>query len=309
MQRSGTLTYVALMTAVVLWGLSFVWSKVVLEEFDVFILVFLRFSLAALIFVGVLFATGRGLPKLTLAEHGRMMLLALFQPFAYFMCETMGLTLTSASSASLIVTTIPIMVLVMSAVLLKERITGIKTLSVLLSAAGVVMLVMGAADFSWSLEGGLLGDLLMLGAVVAAACYMVLARYLGRKHDALDITFLQMAYGSVLFLPFFLWKLPEFEPSAISNQAWVGFAFLTVLCSFGAFACYNYTLTKIEASRASVFINGVPVVTVVAAWIALGERLTLVQGLGGAVVITAVLLPNMAMLPTLRRLRRAGAKA
>jgi drug/metabolite transporter (DMT)-like permease len=56
---------------------------------------------------------------------------------------------------------------------------------------------------------------------------------------------------------------------------------------------YNYALTRIEASRASVFINGVPVVTAVGAWFILGEKLTLLQVGGGALVLLAVFISNI----------------
>lgn len=309
MRGSVVLTMAALAGAVLFWGVSFVWTKIVLAELDPFVLVFIRFSVATLLFLAVLMATGRGLPRLRLREHVHMALLALLQPFAYFLCETLGLMHTSASKASLIVTSIPAAVLLLSVLFLKERATSLKVLSVILSAAGVVLLVMGARDFTWDLDGGLLGDLLMLGAVAAAAGYMVLARGLGRKHSALEITFLQMAYGSVLFLPFFLWRAPGFSFGSVSKEAWTCVALLTVLCSFGAFLCYNFALSRVEASRASVAINCVPVVTVLTAWIVLGERLTLWQAMGGAVVLVAVLLPNVrpaGAMRTMRRLRRAA---
>ena len=301
MSKHSLATLSALAAALFFWGLSFVWTKIVLAEFSPFVLVFLRCSLASLLFVVVLLVTGRGLPRLGLRDHGRMMLVALFQPFAYFSCETLGLQLTSASSASLIVTTIPVVVLVLSAVFLKERITGVKVCSVFLSACGVGMLVVGAPDFTWRLEGSTLGNVILLGAVLAAAGYIVLARRLGRSHSAMEITFLQMAYGSVFFLPFFLLHLDGFHPLAVSAGAWAGFAFLALLCSFGAFLCYNFALGRMEASRASVSLNGVPLVTVLAAWAVLGERLTLAQGLGGVVVLTGVLLPALPLRPAVSR--------
>jgi len=61
--------------------------------------------------------------------------------------------------------------------------------------------------------------------------------------------------------------------------------YLTIFATIGAFLCYNYALTKIPAFRAAVFINGIPVVTALGAWILLGESLTVVQAAGGVLVI------------------------
>jgi drug/metabolite transporter (DMT)-like permease len=60
----------------------------------------------------------------------------------------------------------------------------------------------------------------------------------------------------------------------------------------GAFLCYNYALSKLPATRAAIFINGIPVVTAIAAWLLLGEKLTLIQVGGGALVLFAVGLTN-----------------
>ncbi|MBW2091053.1 MAG: DMT family transporter, partial [Deltaproteobacteria bacterium] len=122
--------------------------------------------------------------------------------------------------------------------------------------------------------------------------YIISARSLGKKYSAWEITSMQTIYGALLYMPAFLWELPRTQWAAISGPSIGALIYLTLFATIGAFLFYNHALTKIPAPRAAVFLNGVPVVTAVAAWILLGERLTLIQAGGGALVLLGVYLTN-----------------
>ncbi|MFC1811286.1 DMT family transporter [Thermodesulfobacteriota bacterium] len=284
-------TYAALVAAVVFWGLSFVATKVALESLPTFTLVFFRFSIAACLFLFLM--VYRGFPSFTGKNHAKILLIALFQPGLYFTFETTGLQHTSAPKAALIIATIPVVVFIFSAIFLKEPANITRLFGIGLSLVGITILVVGDPKFSRGMEGQLLGDLLIFGAVVSAALYMICARDLGQSHSALDITGMQVIYGAVFFAPAFLWELPGIEWSAISDRSLWALAYLTLFATIAAFLCYNHALTRIHASRAAVFINGIPVVTAFGAWILLGETLTLLQICGGVLVLFAVSLTNL----------------
>lgn len=176
----------------------------------------------------------------------------------------------------------------------------------IISIAGIAVVVTGAQDFSWAFGGQLMGDLLVFGAVVSAAFYIVFVRDLSRKHSAVKITSMQIIYAAVLYSPAFLWELPSVQWSEVSYQSLGALAFLTLFATIGAFLCYNYALTKIPATKASAFINGIPVVTALGAWIFLGETLTLTQLGGGVLVLFGVFLANFpAVRPVPKDLARA----
>jgi len=284
-------TYVALMLVVLFWGLSFVATKIALETFTIFTLVFIRFFLAAIFFSLMMVKTG--FPKFSRQDHFKVLLTAFFEPGLYFIFETIGLQHTSAPKAALIIATVPVAVLVFAALFLREKPASANIGGIALSLLGITILVTGDPKFSWDMKGSLMGDLLIMGAVLSAAAYTVCARDLGRKHTALDITSLQMIYGAVMYTPAFLWELPGVQWSAISGRSLASLVYLTLCATFLAFLFYNYALTRIAAGRAAVFINGIPVITAVAAWILLGEVLTLLQVGGGVLVLTAVFLANV----------------
>ena len=284
------ITYIALSLTALFWGLSFVGTKIALESFSVFTLILMRFSLASLLFF--LFFLFRGFPRFSKKDHIKIIATAVFQPALYFFFETFGIEYTTASKAGIIVATIPMVVLLFSSLFFGERTNGFSIMGALLSFIGVMILVMGDPKFTWSLQGHLLGDLFMVGAVISAAAYMVMAGDLGQRYSALDITGTQMIYGTLLLLPVCLWQLPPAPLAATSVQAIVAVLFLVFLATIGAFFCYNYALSKIAASRASLFINAIPVITAIASWVILGERLNALQMGGGAIVLFAVYLTN-----------------
>jgi len=293
-------TYAALAATMVFWGLSFVATKVALESLPTFTLVFVRFSLAALIFLFL--RRGGAWPVFKGQDRIKMVLLALFEPGLYFVFETLGLQHTSAPKTALIIATIPLVVLVLGRIMLKERTSGASIVGIVLSFCGITLLVVGDPQFGWNLKGSLLGDLLIGGAVISASLYMIFARDLGRNYSSMDITFVQIVYGALFFgLPFF-WELPAIVWQTITLRSWLAVGYLTLFATIGAFLCYNFALTRVPASRAAVFVNGIPVVTAIGAWLLLDERLTALQAGGGALVLVAVFITNLPAM-RMRRIR------
>ncbi len=290
-QRSNIGAYMALSGAVLFWGLSFVATKVALESIPTFTLIFLRFGSAGLIFMAVAMGRG-GLPRLTRRAHLKLFLMSVFEPGLYFTFETVGLHYTTAPKAALIIATVPVAVLIFARILIGETIRMFSLIGILFSMAGIGVLIMGDPGFRWAMGTHLVGDLLILGAVVTAALYMVGARDLGREYSAWDITCFQIFYGALFYAPMFFVEMSDLDWGDVSRSSLLAAVYLTVFATVAAFLCYNHGLTRIQASRASVFINGIPVVTAVAAWAVLGERLTGLQALGGTMVLLGVWMTN-----------------
>lgn len=287
--KRGLITYLMLFLAVVFWGFSFVATKIALQSFTPLSLIFFRFGAASLFFLLLLLRTG--FPPLTLPNLKNLALLALFQPGLYFTFETIGLQYTSATKTSLIIATIPLVVLILSVIFLKEKLRLQSVAGILISLIGVSLLIFGG-ESSQDLGGALFGDLLICAAAIAASIYMLMTRYLGQTFTPIQITGMQAIFGAIIFFPPFLYDLKNFRPEAITPESIIALAALTVFATITAFLCYNYALTKIPADRASIWINAIPVVTASGAWLLLGETLTNIQLLGGATVLFAVYLTN-----------------
>ncbi|SHG61660.1 EamA-like transporter family protein [Thermosyntropha lipolytica DSM 11003] len=291
---SGTgnkLTYLALLITILVWGLSFIATKIALISFPPVIYMFLRFSLASVLFFFILLK--RGIPQLSADEHKKLFLLAFFEPGLYYFFEATGLVYTTASKASIIISTVPIAVILLARIVLKEKISRQNLLGILISITGVCLLVLGDPNFSWSLQGSLLGDILVSGAIVSAAFYMVITRHLGQILDSLVITSYQMFYGTLIFAPVFLVQYSSLNWTQIYLPSLAAILFLALFPTVIGYWSYNYALTQIPASKAGVFLNGVPLVTALGAWLILGEKLVAMQILGGIIAIAGVIIANL----------------
>lgn len=291
MNRDNTwlFTYGALVLAVLFWGLSFVATKVALQSFTPFCLIFARFSAASIFFGYLLFR--KNAPLIHRSTFKKIFLLALFQPGLYFFFETYGLKYTTATKTSLIIATIPVVVMVLSIIFLKERVRMINLAGILISLLGISLLVFGGTELT-GIEEVILGDLLVFGAVFSAAIYMIFTRHLGKTIRPTQITGLQMIFGTVIFFPFFLWDQASMQWHMVTMESIIAVTGLIIFATIGAFLCYNFALSKIEATKVSVFINVIPIITAIAAWALLGESLTPTQMTGGLIVIGAVCLAN-----------------
>lgn len=286
--------WMALAVAVLFWGLSFVGIKIALGEepgsgVPPLVLLAIRFGIGALVFGPVFWRMGAlGWSR---NRHLRLLGMAACLPGAYFIFETYAVSLTTASKAGLIAACIPVTVLLLGATLQRRtpsmRVVG----GALLALAGVAGLVLGEAGVGAAELAGLNpGDGLMLLAVLAAAGYMVHADVLGRELGGRAVTAAQMLWGAIFFVPLGLWQGAGLEVSQVAGDAWLATLGLALFPTIAAFWAYNYALARLEASRASLGINLVPLVSALGAWAILGESLTMGQAMGGGAILAGVLL-------------------
>jgi drug/metabolite transporter (DMT)-like permease len=294
------------MTACVLfWGLSFISIKITVSVFPPMTLGALRFALAV---VFLLFMKKRSAPKEKLSFRDLPGLLGagLTGVSFYFFCENNGVALVSASEASIIVSTIP--VLTMAAEWLGERffrklrhnlpaaagtssgpmgparIGGRRWLGAFISMAGVVLV----AGVSFSISGNILGYLYMAGAALSWVIYCFLTRPLFVRCSRIHIVFWQSVFGFLGFLPFAVseyrnWGRPDLP-------VLIHLVFLGICCSALGYWCYARSLEVLGVSVSSIFINFIPVITVIAGFFLLGDRLSPLQWTGAALVLSGVYL-------------------
>jgi len=282
--------YTALSFAVLFWGTSYVGTKVALESFPPLILAFLRFFVAGALFGSLLLL--KGWPRMPSSFHKKILSVAFFLPGLYFVFENFGVKYTTATKASLIAATIPVVVLMLSVAVIGEKLTRRRVISLVLSLGGVALLVFHGEAAQNNVLKASTGDLLMVGAVFSAAIYMILVRKMSEDYSSLVVTAFQMIYGALFFAPFFIVQGVELNWAEVGTRQWGALLVLVLLATIGAFFAYNYALQVIAASRAALFINVVPFVTAFASWMMLGECLTAIQMAGGALVIMAAVLAN-----------------
>ena len=282
MNRERALAAAAMTGMAVLFGASFVATKVALGTFTPSLLICLRFVIASAIFYA---ASPLLRPEpLSRSARAQVFLLALFEPGAYFYLEAMGIQRTLASTAAILISTIPLFVLVLEALWLEAPLVPREVGLILLSLAGVFLLVT-AGGWERAVGGSLVGNLFVLGAALAASLYTVLAKRILARNSPLAVTRLQVLYAAALYIPAAAWDLSRGAALPTDARSWGALAYLAFGCSFLAYWLLNYSLSRVKASIVSAFTNVIPVVGSLLALVVLGERLYPLQGVGAVVVL------------------------
>jgi drug/metabolite transporter (DMT)-like permease len=174
-----------------------------------------------------------------------------------------GIKLTSPSHSALVHALIPVFVMLIGWILLREPTRPVKLVGVLLAIGGAsyVALTMTADERA----GKLTGDLLTFGGAVSFALYIVLGRNVLRRMDPLTAVTAAFIVSVPFSLPFFGWAAVRQDWGAVSGQAWAAFAYMIVAATFICYTLHMYALSKIGPLRVAIFTNLQPILGTVIA--------------------------------------------
>ena len=282
------------MTAAFLWAVSFVATRVALQTVPPLTVVTLRLFISAICFLPWVVSTG-GTKGINLRRMGQLFLLSLFGTSLHYGTQTAGLQYTTASNASLYTTTGPITILLLSAILLGERITLRKAVGVLVAVTGVLV-VMGWDTLSAFELGNVKGDLLVLSSIVMWGLFTVFGKKMTDELGALRVTAWVTILGAATMVPvgWIEARAADFSLSDTSGEAWVAIAFLGVACSFFATLLYFVALGLSESQKVGVYLYTIPPMTAVVAYFYLGESLGIGFFVGSLLVLVGVILTEKA---------------
>jgi len=295
---------ISMILCVLLWGFSFVSTKIVVVVFPPMSLGMLRFAIA-LIFLYIIKWKIAPSEKLQVKDIPLLFAAGLTGVTLYFFFENNGISLVSASEASIAVSSIPVLLLItewfagkISAAKKKcmahntegQEETGTKQLGVrqwvgcFVSIAGVWLV----AGVSFAVSGNILGYIYMTGAAFSWVVYSFLSRSLFSRCSVIYIVFWQSVAGFICLVPF----------SAMEFQNWgtpapdviLHLLFLAIFCSAIGHWFYVLAMENLSVTVSGIFLNVIPVVTVISGFFVLGERLKPLQWLGAALVISGVYL-------------------
>ncbi|MGI6036668.1 MAG: DMT family transporter [Limnochordia bacterium] len=275
----------AILATVTFWGLSFIASKALLALLSPLQIMVIRFAIAAIF---MLVVTGKNLPLPQWEDGLQILLASLLAIPIYFFLENTGLQYTTASNASILIATIPVLNLLFGALVAKERIHPGQWVGVSLSLLGVYVLIRG--DLSLA-PATMRGNLMVLGAALSWVLYTQRAAPLLKKYGSVALNTYQLVLGSLSLVPLFLFEGRGWPPG--ETWIWLNLLYLGVLCSAVAYFCYLFALEHLGPATTTTFINLVPVVSVLGGVFILGEGLTPSRLLGGSIVVAGVVLVSL----------------
>ena len=284
---------IAAIATCTIYGLSFMSTRLALQEVSPTILLGVRFLLAFLC-MNLVIAFSKNKIRLKGKPVCRFLLLGLSQPVIYFISETEGIRLTNSSFSGIMISLIPVVAAALSAIFLKNRLKADKILWILCSVLGVVV-ISTAQRGSGTVE--FKGILCLLGAVFAASVFSILSISLADAFSSLERTYVMMLMGCVVFTGrAILTEGATFGTQLLqvltNRNAILPILYLSVLSSVVAFFCQNYSITYLGATKASTFSNITPVVSVIAGVLIMKEPFSLLYIAGIMLILLGVYMVN-----------------
>jgi len=275
----------------VIWGFSFLFTKETLDHTFPLQLLGFRFGAAALLLT-VLKLTGVIRINLQGKPTSSLLLLALFQPGLYFMGETWGVKWTSASEAGMVIALVPVAIATMAAIFLKEKLNSKQMLSIAASVLGVIIIVSTKGKLQFGEH--LWGILALLLAVFSAGAYSILARHSSKRFTPLEMTFVMMWAGTVIFNILGIGQsvfegsfVVYLKPLQTVSVLWAIF-YLSVLSSVLAFFLSNYMFATLSVSQTAPIFNLITVVSVFSGVFFRGEQFSWIHAVGIMLIISGV---------------------
>ena len=276
---------------IVFWALVFPFIKIALEELSPVNLTIMRLLVVCIVFLILLIVKPNKFSKIQKKDIIPIFLVGFLGIILYHFGLNYGEQYISASAASVIIATIPIFVVILAAIFLKEKITLKIVLGVLLSLVGVVVIsTVGKSDGLFEIKY-ISGALAVLLAAVLGAGYTVAGKKMLQRYSALSLTVYVCLLGSLGLIPFISSSLFE-EVAAMSLTGWSVVIFLGVFPTVIGYVLWYVALEIKSASEISVYLYFVPVLSTIISYILFREAITWLFVFGGALVILGLHVVN-----------------
>lgn len=294
---------IAVILGNVIFGFSFLFSKIALEIAVPSVLVAIRFTVAFIV-LNIIVLAGRrirnaeGQPLVKFSLKGKpikyVLLLAIFQPVVYFIAESYGIAYTSSAFAGTIIAVLPIAGVVFDVLLMHAKVTVKQIVCAVASVIGVAITTLGAQN----MESSALGVAFLILAVIAAALFYVFSRKASAYYSPLERTYVMFAIGCAVFITFAAVQCAGnyqemFMPALTTGRFWVCILYLAVVSSVVAFMALNFGSSHVSVSQAALFANLTTVISIIAGVVVLGETFTLQQIIGAIIIIGSVYISSI----------------
>jgi drug/metabolite transporter (DMT)-like permease len=289
MQRKRNISaYIFLILSMVLWGSSFIALKIAYRAYHPMFIMFVRLLISSFIFLPFLKGFKSNYKK---GDFKWLILMALFEPCLYFTFEAEALRLTTASQAAMICSLLPILVAIPSYFYLKEKISLSMIGGFMLAIAGSLWLSL-ASTGSEAGPNPIMGNTLEFFAMLCATGYTVSVKKMGTRYSAVQLTAIQAFVGTPYFLIRAFIAKGAF-PAAFHLEPALAILFLAVFVSTLAYMFYAAGIQKTGASTSSIFINLIPVITLILSILILKETIGPIQLAASGLILLGVFISQM----------------
>lgn len=277
------------MLSVILWGASFIATKIALKELQPLVIILIRQLLGISLLVFIALKQKRSF-KVSLKDQLGILILALIASI-HLGIQVTGLQFTTATNTGWIIGITPVFMGILGLIFFKERISLIQSIGIIISFVGLLLLVskgnLMTIDFISNK-----GDFLVLGSAFTWSIYSLVGKKVTINYSPLMTILFLFVTMSILIAPF---TINDTNINAVLNlslESWLAIFFLGFFCSGIAYVLWAQAMNEMKASQVGAFLYIEPFVTVFAARFILNEQITLLTILSGLIIIGGIVLVN-----------------
>jgi len=292
MQKTKILPYLEALFAVMVWGASFIATKIAVGEISPIAVVWVRFAMGIpMLLVAVIARKQFSFPKA--GDWLYFTLLGFLGITFHQWLQSNGLKTAQATTTAWIVSTSPAFIAILGWMILKEKLNLLQSGGIVLAMLGVLAVV-SKGDLSTIAVGnfGTTGDFLILISSINWAVFSILSRRGLKSHPSTLLTFWTMTIGWLITSAAFFAGKNYVEIPLLDTRGWMAMIFLGVFTTGFAYIAWFDALSQLPAAQTGAFLFVEPLTSMVVAAVILHEQITLVSVVGGAVILIEIWLVN-----------------
>lgn len=284
-------TDILLLLMVTIWGFNFSVLKIVLREFLPMSFNILRFISASVSLFMILFLLRKKI-LIEKKDWKKIILLGIIGHTCYQLLFIYGISNTTASNASLIMASVPILTGLISSLSGYEKVRPIGWIGIFFSFFGIFLIMRAnPADFNFA-SAHFKGNVLIFLSAMSWAIYTVIAKPMLKKYSPLKLTAVTMGIGTILLIPFSINELKHQNWQNISNAAWMGLIYSSLMAIALGYVIWYKGVEKAGTTRTAIYSNLTPVLAAFFAWQILSEVLTIYHLIGAGIIFTGIYLTH-----------------
>ncbi|WP_246943143.1 DMT family transporter [Bacillus pinisoli] len=288
MQKKLWLTYVMLIVATATWGSAFIAGKIAVQSFEPSTVAFLRFFGATILLFPLMWVMEKNPIKPSLKDYGLFVILGLTGIALYNIFFFLASKHAPVIKSSIFIASNPVLIVLLSGLFLKEKITKNNIIGMLIALTGVAIIITEGHFLTLIKIGFEPIDFVLIGAVISWALYSVIGKIVLKKFSSIVSTTYAVAFGTLMLFPFAILETSWQDVQMASLDAWIAIIHMSVFVTVISFVMYYNGIKEVGAAKASIFINVMPLSAVIMATLFLGEQFTFAHGVGAAFVLSGV---------------------
>lgn len=287
MEREKIFGHLLAIVTIIIWGTTFVSTKVLLREFSPEEILIYRFFIAFLILISIY---PKNIKLLSVKEEGLFCLLGVTGISLYFWTENLALKYTQASNVGLIVSAIPVFTaLIMHFIFKDEKISLNFLVGFLLAMMGICIIIYNGRV----LRLNPLGDFLAVISALLFAIYSILIKKVSSEYNQLFVVRKIFFYGVITMIPIiFIRNINLLKISNLTISISLNMLYLSIFASVLCFIMWNKSVKIIGSLKTTNYIYLVPMITMISSTIILNEKVSLLMLFGGGLILSGVYLNN-----------------